>query len=561
MTAGHRRWPYERVDMSFVIATPELVESAATNLAGIRSSLAEAAANAAGPTTGIATAAQDEVSVAIASMFGNFGQQFQAVSAQAQSFHQQFVSLMNAGAGAYASAETANAAQTMLGGALDGGVLGSVGQAAGNVGAELNGAVAALGNGGLGGFVGGQIQTGAQAISNAIAGSPIGLGAVQTGGAAAAMSGISSFGATVAAPYQALVSNTVTNLQAIGNTVVSNPFPFLHQLATNQIGYGQTIASSIATGIQNLPAELANLPATIQTGIQGLATFNPGALLQQFVNNQIGYAQTIATSLQSAAQDFVTGVQTLPPAFLTAFQDLLAGNPSAAYSVLNDALVNAFLPGFNGVQVGPAGSSVLIDIVPIGPLGDLLPILAIPGQMAQGFTNLLPAGTIPAQIAQHATNLINAFTNLGTTLFISDVANLNFGIPLQLLLDGIGAPANALSALNSTGVALVSALQAGNASAAAATLLDAPAVVANAFLNGTTVVALPTATVSLFGLTLPSTTYLPLGGLLTPLSTPEVLVNLDGTMLQLELSGGTPIGGLIPGLLSFPAQLAADIAD
>ncbi|CPR07708.1 PE-PGRS family protein [Mycobacterium bohemicum DSM 44277] len=547
--------------MSFVIATPELVESAATNLAGIRSSLAEAAANAAGPTTGIATAAQDEVSVAIASMFGNFGQQFQAVSAQAQSFHQQFVSLMNAGAGAYASAETANAAQTMLGGALDGGVLGSVGQAAGNVGAELNGAVAALGNGGLGGFVGGQIQTGAQAISNAIAGSPIGLGAVQTGGAAAAMSGISSFGATVAAPYQALVSNTVTNLQAIGNTVVSNPFPFLHQLATNQIGYGQTIASSIATGIQNLPAELANLPATIQTGIQGLATFNPGALLQQFVNNQIGYAQTIATSLQSAAQDFVTGVQTLPPAFLTAFQDLLAGNPSAAYSVLNDALVNAFLPGFNGVQVGPAGSSVLIDIVPIGPLGDLLPILAIPGQMAQGFTNLLPAGTIPAQIAQHATNLINAFTNLGTTLFISDVANLNFGIPLQLLLDGIGAPANALSALNSTGVALVSALQAGNASAAAATLLDAPAVVANAFLNGTTVVALPTATVSLFGLTLPSTTYLPLGGLLTPLSTPEVLVNLDGTMLQLELSGGTPIGGLIPGLLSFPAQLAADIAD
>ncbi|MCV7442545.1 PE family protein [Mycobacterium paraense] len=547
--------------MSFVIATPDLVESAATSLAGIRSSLAEAAATAAGPTTGIAIAAQDEVSVAIASMFGNFGEHFQAVSAQAQAFHQQFVSLMNAGAGAYASAETANAAQTLLGGALDGGVVGGVGQLAGNVGAELNGAVAALGSGSLGGFVGGQIQTGAQAISNAIAGSPIGLGTLQTGSASALASGISSFGATVAAPYQALVSNTVTNLQAIGNTVVSNPFPFLHQLVNNQIFYGQTIASSIATGIQNLPATLANLPATIQAGLQGLSTINPGAVLQQLITSQVANAQTVVTSLQSAANDFVTGVQTLPAGFLTAAQDLLTGDNAAAYTAINQTLTNAFLPGFNGVQVGGDGGSTLVtSIVPIGPLGDLAPILAIPGQIAQNFTNMLPAGSIPAMMAQHATNLISAFTNFGTTISISNVANLDFGIPLQLLLDGIGAPANALSALNSTGQALVSALQAGNASAAAATLLDAPAVVADAFLNGTTVVTLPPAMVSLLGLTLPSTTYLPLGGLLTPLATPQVLVDLFGMTLPLELSGGTPIGGLIPGLLSFPAQLAADIA-
>jgi hypothetical protein len=547
--------------MSFVIATPDLVESAATSLAGIRSSLAEAAATAAGPTTGIAIAAQDEVSVAIASMFGNFGEHFQAVSAQAQAFHQQFVSLMNAGAGAYASAETANAAQTLLGGALDGGVVGGVGQLAGNVGAELNGAVAELGSGSLGGFVGGQIQTGAQAISNAIAGSPIGLGTLQTGSASALASGISSFGATVAAPYQALVSNTVANLQAIGNTVVSNPFPFLHQLVNNQIFYGQTIASSIATGIQNLPATLANLPATIQAGLQGLSTINPGAVLQQLITSQVANAQTVVTSLQSAAHDFVTGVQTLPAGFLTAAQDLLTGDNAAAYTAVNQTLTNAFLPGFNGVQVGGDGGSTLVtSIVPIGPLGDLAPILAIPGQIAQNFTNMLPAGSIPATMAQHATNLISAFTNFGTTISISNVANLDFGIPLQLLLDGIGAPANALSALNSTGQALVSALQAGNASAAAATLLDAPAVVADAFLNGTTVVTLPPAMVSLLGLTLPSTTFLPLGGLLTPLATPQVLVDLFGTTLPLELSGGTPIGGLIPGLLSFPAQLAADIA-
>ena len=92
-------------------ATPDLVQSAAADLAGVRSSLTEAAVTAAGPTTGIAAAAQDEVSVAISTMFGNFGQEFQALTAQAQAFHQQFVSLMNTGAGAYVAAEAANAAQ------------------------------------------------------------------------------------------------------------------------------------------------------------------------------------------------------------------------------------------------------------------------------------------------------------------------------------------------------------------------------------------------------------------------------------------------------------------
>jgi hypothetical protein len=85
--------------MSFVIATPDLVQGAAQDLAGIRSSLAQATTAASGPTTGIAAAASDEVSVAIASLFGNFGQEFQGLSAQAQAFHAQFVTLMSRGGG------------------------------------------------------------------------------------------------------------------------------------------------------------------------------------------------------------------------------------------------------------------------------------------------------------------------------------------------------------------------------------------------------------------------------------------------------------------------------
>ena len=97
--------------MSYVIAAPDLVQSAAQNLAGIRASLSEAAAAVAGPTTGVVPAAADEVSAAISALFGNFGQDFQLLSAQAQAFHAQFVGLMNAGAGAYLNTEIANAEQ------------------------------------------------------------------------------------------------------------------------------------------------------------------------------------------------------------------------------------------------------------------------------------------------------------------------------------------------------------------------------------------------------------------------------------------------------------------
>jgi hypothetical protein len=96
--------------MSFVITVPEVVQGAAQDLAGVRASLTQAAATA-GPTTGIAASAADEVSVAIASLFGSAGKQFQALSAQAQAFHAEFESLLGAGAAAYVGAEAANAAQ------------------------------------------------------------------------------------------------------------------------------------------------------------------------------------------------------------------------------------------------------------------------------------------------------------------------------------------------------------------------------------------------------------------------------------------------------------------
>jgi len=95
--------------MSFVFAQPELVSAAASDLANINSTLSEVNIAAAAPTTGVLAAGADEVSEAIAAVFGAHAQGYQALSAQATAFHTQFVQALNAGAQSYAAAEAANA--------------------------------------------------------------------------------------------------------------------------------------------------------------------------------------------------------------------------------------------------------------------------------------------------------------------------------------------------------------------------------------------------------------------------------------------------------------------
>ncbi|MGB9303896.1 MAG: PE family protein, partial [Mycobacterium sp.] len=102
--------------MSFLIALPEAVGTAARDLANLGSTLDAANAAAAAHTTGVLPAAADEVSAAIAALFSAHGKGFHAISAQAAAFQAQFVQALTAGAGAYAAAEAANASplQTLL---------------------------------------------------------------------------------------------------------------------------------------------------------------------------------------------------------------------------------------------------------------------------------------------------------------------------------------------------------------------------------------------------------------------------------------------------------------
>src|SRR5271170_2128827 len=95
--------------MNGVIAAPEMMAAAAADLGSIGSTISAANAAVAGPTTQVLASGADEVSVAVATLFGAHAQAYQAISAQAAAFHEQLVQRLNAGAVSYGNAEAANA--------------------------------------------------------------------------------------------------------------------------------------------------------------------------------------------------------------------------------------------------------------------------------------------------------------------------------------------------------------------------------------------------------------------------------------------------------------------
>jgi hypothetical protein len=117
--------------VSYLVAVPELLASAATDVEGIGSSLSAATAAAAAPTTAVAAAGADEVSSAIAALFSSHAQAHQALSAEAAAFHTKFVQALTGAAEIYAGAEAANAAplQSVVRDALD--LFGAPGAASG----------------------------------------------------------------------------------------------------------------------------------------------------------------------------------------------------------------------------------------------------------------------------------------------------------------------------------------------------------------------------------------------------------------------------------------------
>src|SRR6516165_6588772 len=149
---------------SFVNLVPDAISAASEELSGIGSSIHSATSAAAPSTTSVLAAAEDEISAAISKLFGTYGQEFQALSAQAGQFHNAFLQALSSGGKLYAAAEAANAnivanaAQiTNVGEAPFSPFLTIFGRAAfgngANGAAGVNGTGAAGGNGQAGGFI------------------------------------------------------------------------------------------------------------------------------------------------------------------------------------------------------------------------------------------------------------------------------------------------------------------------------------------------------------------------------------------------------------------------
>ncbi|OBA69052.1 hypothetical protein A5641_03640 [Mycobacterium sp. 1554424.7] len=506
--------------MSFVVTAPEVMATAAENIAGIRSTLGEASAAAAAPTTGVAAAAADEVSVAVSEVFGRVGREFQALGAQAVAFQDEFVSLLNGGAAAYLGTEIAN---------VESGLLNAV---------------------------------------NA----PSAAAALVPGGA-----------------YAQLIANTTANLQSVYGTWSADPFPFLRQVIANQMGYWQQIATALTYTIENLPAVLANLPATIQAVIQQLLAFNPVTALQGFVTTQIGFAQEFATNLYAATSGIVTGLPAFGAQLEVALQAVLAGNYFGAVQDVAQAFANLLVTGANPGNPVVTVTGTIIPFNPtvsattnptlLGPLGNLFAVANIPGQEAQYFTNLMPP-SIPRQMAQNLTNVLNVLTipSISATASLP-LANPTtgslsafFGLPLVVTYAAAGAPLAGLEGLATSATAVQTALLAGDPVGALGALVNAPAVVANGFLNGELIV----------DMTIPVPVNYPLPPPLPPIAfTAQIVLHIpfDGILVPphpltgtVALSSpfatdpfpvtifGTPFMGLVPLFVNYiPEQLAAAI--
>ncbi|QLL07918.1 PE family protein [Mycobacterium vicinigordonae] len=602
--------------MSYVVAATDLLEVAASDLAGINTVLAEAASAAAVPTTGVIPAAADEVSQALAALFGNFGRQYQLMSAQAQTFHAQFVAMMNSGAGAYVSAELANAGQaianavvapvqSLLAGGLSGG--GSAGSAAGGGSGLLGGllggttGVSAM-DGVLGGLTGG---------SGGLTGISAGLGGIGTsvggllGGVTPSTGGLTG----ITAGLGATIGNAVSGLTGAGTS--------LGGLLGGGTGLGGLLGGStglggLLGGLTGGTGNIGSLLGNLSGGLNGVVTSIGGALsslgnigsVTGFLNSVPGLLGTInnlgalGANLQNTLASLLPGL----PTSLAGLENSLSGLVNSLFPNLVNVNFGNMGPVFTGL-FGPYEQLFYNTVTNLQALGadwlaNPFPFLRqfVANQIGYGQTiltalqtgNYAPVSAIPGKIATNFGNVVHTVTDISVKSTVDVLTsggaplaiNNMIGLPLVAGAAVIGPPAAAFQAAQGAATAFMSAVQAGDGAGAFAAAFGFPATVLDGFLNGHAVfpyslnlgqITWPVS--NLLGIPLnalvnvTAVANLPLDGLLVqpgyyPLSvTLTTLANPLVPPIGLNVgAGGTPFSGLLQLLINYtPQQLAVAV--
>ncbi|MBX9978505.1 MAG: PE family protein, partial [Mycobacterium gordonae] len=166
--------------MPFVSVSPDVVTTAASSLSELGSSISAANVAAALPTTVVAAAGTDEISVAVAALFGGYAREYQVIGARVAGWQEQFVVSLHTASGAYAAAEAAaaNPLQSLLD-VLNAPSVALTGRVLIGDGAD---ATTAGGNGATGGWLYGNGGNGAPGAPGQAGGNGGAAGLIGTGG-------------------------------------------------------------------------------------------------------------------------------------------------------------------------------------------------------------------------------------------------------------------------------------------------------------------------------------------------------------------------------------------
>lgn len=397
--------------MEYLIAARDVLVAAAADLEGIGSALAAANRAAEAPTTGLLAAGADEVSAAIASLFSGNAQAYQALSAQAAAFHQQFVRALSSAAGSYAAAEAANASpmqavldvvngptQLLLGRPLIGdGANGGPGQNGGDGGllygnggnggssstpgqpGGRGGAAGLIGNGGAGGAGGPGANGGAGGNGGWLYGNG-GLGG--NGGAATQIGGNGGNGGRGGLLYGGYgVSGPGGDGRTVPLEIIHVTEPTVHA----NVNGGPTSTILVDTGSAGLvvsPEDVGGILGVLHMGLPtGLSISGySGGLYYIFATytTTVDFGNGIVTA-PTAVNVVLLSIPTSPFAISTYFSALLADPTTTPFEAYFGAV------GVDGVLgVGPNA---------VGP-GPSIPTMALPGDLNQGVLIDAPAGEL-----------------------------------------------------------------------------------------------------------------------------------------------------------------------
>lgn len=318
---------------------------------------------------------------------------------------------------------------------------------------------------------------------------------------------------------------------ALAGVVAGSPLPLpssefqaraLQLVAAHESSLPTADAMPADSGLPDVLAPYTRLFANTFDNLQNLAErLQADALpfVQQVIANQLDYSHIVDTAFQNAEADLEKSMPAFSAGLQAAFDDFNSGDIVGAFSVAQTALQNLLVSLSLTVVLNPTGAVGELG----GPLGDLLPILAIPDDMA----NNLGA-------------LVGALTDTSIFVGLQQPFTDHLGLPLVLFFGALGPLITTANALGAVGQDVVDDLQSGDLLAALGAVIDAPAELADAFLNGH-------ATIVTAGVPI----ALPVSG---------ILAGLEGLTFGDNDLEGTPFGGLLSILFELlPQQLAAAI--